>query len=279
MGADAIFACLGPALEIFSRYSRVEKASGEAVALREFLEQVWAAVSTEALSLIFEDADAAGLEPDARLTAMWLWTLGGGSPATNGTVSVAETSPDDLTEEDASDSDDESMKAKSTGGYALEFDAARKIAQGLGIHLERSASIVEVKGDKARLLPVSERTRYLFGKNDETTAPAHGKKRAAKQRSFLEELDTVTAETDGKKGNTGLKPSPGETVLDRVHQAMILFAAGRGEALRRFLVDDGAGTDARFWKLAQSFSALYPTGTDEKRWVDGVLARKKGLGL
>src|SRR5262249_31429516 len=28
VGADAIFACLGPALEIFSRYSRVEKPSG-----------------------------------------------------------------------------------------------------------------------------------------------------------------------------------------------------------------------------------------------------------
>ena len=27
VGADAIFACLGPALEIFSRYSRVEKAA------------------------------------------------------------------------------------------------------------------------------------------------------------------------------------------------------------------------------------------------------------
>lgn len=60
---------------------------------------------------------------------------------------------------------------------------------------------------------------------------------------------------------------------------MILFAGGRGEALRRFLVEDGAGTDARFWKLAQSLSALYPKEMDEKRWVDGVLARKKGLGL
>ena len=28
VGADAIFACLGPALEIFSRYSRVEKSDG-----------------------------------------------------------------------------------------------------------------------------------------------------------------------------------------------------------------------------------------------------------
>lgn len=59
----------------------------------------------------------------------------------------------------------------------------------------------------------------------------------------------------------------------------ILFAAGRSEALKRFLVEEGAGTDQRFWRLAQALSALYPNGTDEKRWVDGVLARKKGLGF
>ena len=75
MGADAIFACLGPALEIFSRYSRVEKASGEVVSLKEYLEQVWAAVAKEALTMIFTGADATGFEEDARLTAMWLWTL------------------------------------------------------------------------------------------------------------------------------------------------------------------------------------------------------------
>lgn len=33
VGADAIFSCLGLALEVFSRYSRVEKASGEQVTL------------------------------------------------------------------------------------------------------------------------------------------------------------------------------------------------------------------------------------------------------
>ncbi|HNW79917.1 MAG TPA: DUF1156 domain-containing protein [Methanoregulaceae archaeon] len=70
VGADAIFACLGPALEIFSRYSRVEKASGEEVTLREYLEHVWAAVSREALGMIFEGADATGFEEDARITAM-----------------------------------------------------------------------------------------------------------------------------------------------------------------------------------------------------------------
>lgn len=75
VGADAVFACLGPALEIFSCHARVEKASGEEVKLKEYLEHVWAAVAHEALSMIFAGADTAGFEEDARLTAMWLWTL------------------------------------------------------------------------------------------------------------------------------------------------------------------------------------------------------------
>src|ERR1700756_1769188 len=78
VGADAIFSCLGPALEIFSRYSRVEKASGESVTLKEYLEQVWATVAKEALTMVFQGADATGFEADARLTAMWLWTLQAG---------------------------------------------------------------------------------------------------------------------------------------------------------------------------------------------------------
>ena len=161
----------------------------------------------------------------------------------------------------------------------LEFDAARKIAQGLGIHLEKSPSIVEVKGDKARLLPVAERTKYLFGK-EAVDAPTTKKKPKKKdtQLSLFEALKEADADVSAEKPELKA-PQPGSTVLDRVHQAMILFAAGRGEALKRFLVEEGIGKDARFWKLAQSLSALYPSGIDEKRWVDGVLARKKSLGL
>ena len=161
----------------------------------------------------------------------------------------------------------------------LEFDAARKIAQGLGIHLEKIPSVVEVKGDKARLLPVAERTKYLFGKD--AAEPATTKKKPKKKDTQLT-LFAALQEADAAENveRPELKaPPPGSTVLDRVHQAMILFAAGRGEALKRFLVEEGIGKDGRFWKLAQSLSALYPSGIDEKRWVDGVLARKKSLGL
>jgi hypothetical protein len=85
-------------------------------------------------------------------------------------------------------------------------------------------------------------------------------------------------EVEGTWGEK-VAPKPGATMLDRVHQAMILFAASRTEALRRFVVEEGAGNDPLFWRLAQALSALYPTGTDEKRWVDGLLARKRSLGF
>ncbi len=64
------------------------------------------------------------LMPD--LTAMWLWTLK--APDSNG---HAEDAGDDEDSED----EQEGKKPK-ISGFTLEYDAARKIAQGLGAHLE-----------------------------------------------------------------------------------------------------------------------------------------------
>jgi adenine-specific DNA methylase len=269
VGADAIFACLGPALEIFSRYSHVEKVSGEKVELREYLEQVWAAVSREALSMIFDTADTAGLEEDARLTAMWLWTLAAPGSANGEGGDVAEDG-----EESGDQDEDATSTAPVSGGFSLEYDAARKIAQGLGARLDELGHVVEVKGEKARLLPVAERMPRLFGKTEGT--PSAKKAARKKQMSLFAEIDQA-AEAQGW-GEVGA-PKAGTTTLDRVHQAMLLFASGRGEALKRFLVDEGVGKQPQFWKLSQSLSALYPGASDEKRWIDGVLARKKGLGF
>jgi adenine-specific DNA methylase len=266
VGADAIFACLGPALEIFSRYTRVEKASGETVALREYLEQVWAAVAKEALTMIFTEADATGFEEDARLTAIWLWTLKTGD---------ANGAEGESAEDESGDDEERGGKKGGGGGFVLEFDAARKIAQGLGAHLEDLASLVAVEGETARLLPVAERAHALFGKGEGKASPVRRKRDP--QMDLFKALQ-ADDDTQASFGDTKVE-NVGNTVLDRVHQCMILFAAGRSEALKRFLVEDGAGRDARFWTLAQALSALYPASTDEKRWVDGVLARKKGLGF
>src|SRR5690606_30435491 len=88
-GADLVFACIGPALEIFSRYEKVETADGREVPLAEYLEKVWEVVGRAALEQVLGTAEAGArnggagaLEEDARLTALFLWTL----QSTNGDV-------------------------------------------------------------------------------------------------------------------------------------------------------------------------------------------------
>ncbi len=266
VGADAIFACLGPAMEIYSRYDRVEKADGTVITLQDYLEQVWATVSKEALRMIFKEADATGFEEDARLTAIWLWTL---STATETSVSEEE--------EDAED-DEETPKKPQTRGYLLEFDAARKIAQGLGVHLENLSSLIEIKRGEARLLPVTERATYLLGSNLPAALTKKVAKKPSKPKQFT--LTTVVAGTEEIEDNhpDHTPPDAGQTTLDRVHQSLLLFGLGRSEALKRFLVDT-VGKEPQFWRLTNALSALYPKQSEEKRWIDGVLARKKSLQI
>lgn len=57
-GADLVFACIGPALEIFSRYSRVETAEGTEVTLADYLQKVWEVVGGSALEQVLGTAEA-----------------------------------------------------------------------------------------------------------------------------------------------------------------------------------------------------------------------------
>ncbi len=265
VGADAIFSCLGPALEIFSRYTKVVQAGSERIiGLREYLEKVWAAVSQEALNMVFAGGEAKSLEEDARLTAMWLWTL---------TAGVFENGQG---EEEVEEDNEESSGSVKVSGYTLEYDTARKIAQGLGANLDELKTLVEIKGDKARLLPVQERMSKLFGTAGIPQTPVKKKKKPQLSLNF----DDTEPEEETKYQMPELKvEQAGKTVLDRLHQSMLLFSSGRTEALKRFLVEDGVGKDDRFWKLAQSLTALYPKDTDERRWVEAVQTYKKSLGF
>jgi len=78
----------------------------------KYLEQVWAGVAKEALSLVFSGADTAAFEPDARLTAMWLWTLNAGAPSP----------PAPLPEGEGSEEEDEDSGGKTNpkSGFTLE---------------------------------------------------------------------------------------------------------------------------------------------------------------
>jgi adenine-specific DNA methylase len=270
VGADAIFACLGPAIELYSKYERVETASGQPVSLGgraatgdDYLSQVWAAVSRSALRTIFDEAEATGFEPDGRLAAVWLWTVAAPIAAHNGA-----TKPE---EDELEEAEDEEPASTSKVSYVLPYDTARKLAQPLGADLQvltrENGAAFEVKGSSARLLPVAERRKYLLDTDGEAPLPVPN--RRGQVELFAESVPA------GPAGAV----RPAGTTLDRVNQAMLLFADERGEALRRLLVDDGVGQDGRFWRLADALSKLYPPSSPEKRWVDGVLARKKMLRL
>lgn len=148
-GADLVFACIGPALKIFSRFERVETVDGSEVALGEFLEHVWATVGRLALERVLGMNDSPGaarsddvdlLEPDARLTALFLWQLQSGE-----------------------------MDATSLR-QGLPYDVVRRFAQPLGIRLDDWEDRI-IRQDKGvvRLVPVKERAAQL-----QTGAPQSG---------------------------------------------------------------------------------------------------------
>jgi adenine-specific DNA methylase len=287
-GADLVFACIGPALEIFSRYQKVETADGREVTLAEYLEKVWEVVGRMALEQVLGTAKAkarngaaGAVEEDARLTALFLWTL----QSTNGEsapAGAAETDEDDVPVEDEEEEETSSGKAK---GYALVFDVVRRFAQPLGINLPKwEGRIIETKKGVVRLFSVPERAGILFGKDGaEAVAQRLEKAPAADIHQlmlFTENEGEATAKGKGRgrgRRKTGadvpdeaLETSREATTLDRVHVAMLLQAGGRANALRALLkAEQERGPD--FLRLANALSALYPQGSEEKRLLDAML--------
>jgi putative DNA methylase len=305
VGADAIFACLGPALEIFSRYSSVEKANGDKVTLKEYLEYVWAAVAKEAFKSIFEGADTTGFEEDARLTAIWFWVM---KEAANGNGNHIAASELDDTEDDDGEKSTSAEGKKTSQGYVMEYDAIRKLAQGLGVNLHNLSQpngIITIKGNTAMLNSVLSRASYLLGRQLSLFENKLGTRAGKRQ----ERLSTARLKTVQQRQGQIYDPQPalkfshleqplfpelnqedtrsllerllenGSTMLDRLHQSMLLFAHSHSTLLRSLLVETRFASDPQFWRLAQALLALYPNGSDEKRWVEGVLSRKKSLGF
>lgn len=279
-GADLVFACIGPALELFSKYSKVETADGREVTLSEYLEKVWEVVGRTALEHVLGTAEAlarngmaGALEEDARLTALFLWTL----QSTNSESVTADSEDDD---DYVSDDDEETGKGGKTKGYSLVYDVVRRFAQPLGIELPAwDGRIIETKKGVVRLLSVSERAKQLFG-GEATTRAAEWIEREPDgdiQQVLFPEHETGAPKVRGrKKGKVHIgegaelsKERPA-TTLDRVHAAMLFQASGQANALRALIkAEQDRGSD--FVRLANALSALYPMGSEEKRLLDAML--------
>jgi putative DNA methylase len=288
-GADLVFACIGPALEIFSRHSKVETADGREVALAEYLEKVWEVVGRSALAQVLGTAEAkarngaaGAVEEDARLTALFLWTL----QSTDG--ETADDASDEGEDEEPSD-DDDAEEGSSRGkakGFTLVFDVVRRFAQPLGIELPKwEGRVIETKKGVVRLLPIDERAKQLFGADGAQAVAARLEREAIVGTNPLQGMlfpDLEAAPTVRGRGRGRGKLEGGDvsdenlaaareaTTLDRVHAAMLLQAGGRTNALRALLkAEQERGPD--FLRLANAFSALYPKGSEEKRLIEAML--------
>ena len=278
-GADLVFACIGPALEIYSRYRQVETAEGRQVGLPEYLERVWEVVGRTALESVLGAAEAkarngmaGALEEDARLTALFLWTL-----QSTGADDASEDGDDVAEDEDQEDDDTPLDKPK---GYSLVFDVARRFAQPLGIELPKwEGRIIETVKGAVRLMNVTERGKQLFGEDGADTAAEWMERdpRVTVQQVLFPEMEAAPrkkrARSRGGKvliADDAEMQAPDATTLDRVHAAMLLQASGRSQALRNLLkAEHDRGPE--FLRLANALSALYPSVSEEKRLLDAML--------
>ena len=273
-GADLVFACVGPALEIFSRYRTVETAEGRAVELAEYLEKVWEVVGRAALQQVLGTAEAqarnglaGALEEDARLTALFLWTL-----------QSTELSEDNEKKKKAKEND-EAVTKVAARGFSLPFDVVRRFAQPMGIDLDSwTGRIIGQNKGVVRLMPVAERAKDLFGDDGAGVAAdwIESDPSGSVQPTLFPEFHAAPRPRPRRRGGRSILDGDAElqtinaTTLDRLHAAMVLQASGHANALRTLIAaEQERGPD--FLRLANALSALYPRGSQEKRLLDAML--------
>lgn len=96
-GADFFISAIGPAVEVFGRYEKVKRLSGEKVSASELLEEVRKLVTQYALGRILSGVKLEKIDPLSRFYILWRWTY---------------------------------------NGETIPYDDARKLAQAVGIELD-----------------------------------------------------------------------------------------------------------------------------------------------
>ncbi len=288
-GADLVFACIGPAIEIFSRYQTVETADGRSVGLPEYLEKVWEVVGRAALEQVLGVTEATArsgmagaLEEDARLTALFLWTLQSTEEFRmgndrEGSVASHPAVTENATPKELDGKDEEAVTKATMKGFHLPFDVVRRFSQPMGIDLERwTGRIISQEKGIVWLLPITERVKSLFGDEGSASVAEWVDNHPADdtQAVLFPDLDIPASPGHQPSRNAQdtdpILQSSDATILDRIHAAMLLQVGGYANALRTLIFQEQErGPD--FLHLANALSALYPRGSREKRILDAML--------
>ena len=117
-GADFFVSCIGPALKVFGRYNKVMTYEGELIRADRILELIRQTITDYVIKEIFHDSIAQELSALTRFYVVWRWAY---------------------------------------GSSAVDYDDARKLAQSLGIELNKSSSFIRIEKDEVRLLGPTDR--------------------------------------------------------------------------------------------------------------------------
>jgi putative DNA methylase len=117
-GADFFVSCIGPALKVFGRYNKVMTYEGELIRADRILELIRQTITDYVIKQIFHNGIAQVLSALTRFYVLWRWAY---------------------------------------GSSAVNYDDARKLAQGLGIELGKSRNFIRIEKDKVRLLGPTDR--------------------------------------------------------------------------------------------------------------------------
>ncbi len=121
-GADFFIAGIGSAIEIFGKYKKVMDYEGKEISAKELLDYVREVVTDYAVRQILHNGIAGELSPLTRFYILWRWTYG---------------------------------EAK------VEFDDARKLAQSVGVNLEREWNKGFIRKDKEFIIVLGPQDRTL----------------------------------------------------------------------------------------------------------------------
>jgi adenine-specific DNA methylase len=193
-GADFFMSAIGPAVEAFGKYVRVEKLSGEPVTVTELLEYVRKVVSEFALERVLGSAQLGGLDAPTRFYLLYRWTY---------------------------------------NHARVPFDEARKLAQGVGVELEK-----------------------LWGEG------------GLVQRE--KEYVRVPTPLQRAKSTNFTRKTKFETMIDALHYAVWLWDQNERKRLLDHLLKT-YGSDEIFWQVAQAIAEVLPEGDEEKRLLQGLL--------
>ena len=127
-GADFFMSAIGPAVEVFGRYKRVLKLTGEEVSVGELLDQVRAIVANYALQQIVHGESAGDVDEASRFYVIWRWAFGTAEVESGEAIHMAQSMGCEFNELVS----DKGVLQKKGDKISLRGPLARKQTRGLG---------------------------------------------------------------------------------------------------------------------------------------------------